>query len=317
MDEVPKLEWRISSVAALREPGRLRAVGEAIESDVDFRPTIAARTFPPRRRLRGSFADYMAGLAGRFDSAEAEGCFYERNVAPRGGGEVLLLDNGRLRHNRTHDLIGDFVDTDWFAGPNRIERLSTYLTRIADSVDAFYGYCSLNQMLMQRVHFLQKNAVTWLGRVFGVGRAMEDQAREVSDVYWWNYFGPAFVERWGRRLESIGVNHVITTTGAVVIWATHSPFVYNPKARSLGGYEWKRPFYEALGKDVFMWEGQQQREPGEVVPSWDDHHRAAGVDAASLPRPEPPIAKGRFLPRIVVLKNRRPLDEPADPSAKP
>jgi hypothetical protein len=169
-------------------------------------------------------------------------------------------------------------------------------------------------MLSQRIRFLKKNNVTWFGRMFGLGRLVEDPAREVSDVYWWNYFGPGFVERWADRLESLGVKQVETPAGAVAIWATDSPFVYNPKVRTLGAYPWKRDFYEALGEDVFMWEGQQQRAPGEVVPSWDDHHRVAGVDVASLPGPERPMVRRGLVPRIVVLKDQPHLEEPDDHS---
>ena len=310
MSGVPELEWHIVSVAMLRMPGRLRSIGDAVDSDEDFRPTIAARTFPPRRRLKGAFADYLARLEDLFDPAEAEGCFYERDLTPQGNGEMLLVDNGRLRLNRTHYLGGGFVDGDWFDSGERLERMSEYLIRIADAFQALYGYCSVNQLVEQRIRLLKKNAVTSLGRLFGVGRSVEEPSREIPDVYWWNYFGPAFVERWASRLESLGVKQLRTPTGAKVIWATDSPFVYNPRARSLGAYEWKRPFYDALGKDVFMWEGQQQRAPGEVVPNWDDHHRAAGVDVPSLPSPERPVIKSKILPRVVVSKDTPPLEEP-------
>ncbi len=131
-----------------------------------------------------------------------------------------------------------------------------------------------------------------------------------SDVYWWNYFGPAFVERWGGRINSLGFKQVRTAAGGVVIWASNSPFVYNPKLKRLGDYSWKRPFYEALGADVFMWEGQKQREPGEVVPGWDDHHRAAGVDVGTLAGKEPSPIERHFLPRVVVLEPPAPPEEP-------
>ena len=309
-DELPELEWRISSVAMLRAPGRLRAIGEAIDSDQDLSPTIAARSFPPRRRLRGGFADYAAALEARFDPAEAEGCFFERDITPRGNGDLILVDNGRLRVNRTHDANGLFQDADWFGADERLQRVSDYLTRIADAMSAFHGYCVLNLINAQRVRFLKRNAVTWLGRLGGVGRVLEDPAREVPDVYWWNYFGPSFVEQWAERLGSLGVKQVKTAAGGVVIWATDSPFVYDPKVKRLGDYSWKHRFYEVLGGDVFMWEGQKQREPGEVVPSWDDHHRAAGVDVSTLAGTEPPSMKGRLLPRVVVLKQQAPPEEP-------
>jgi hypothetical protein len=122
-------------------------------------------------------------------------------------------------------------------------------------------------------------------RILRAGRVVDDPSREVRDVYWSNYFGPAYVDRWAGRMESLGVKQFKTAAGGCVVWSTDTPFVHDPKARTLGAYEWKRPFYEALGNDTFMWEGQKQREPGEVVPRWDDHHRAAGVDVALLPGP--------------------------------
>ena len=311
-DEVPGLEWRLSSVAMLRAPGRLRAIGAAFDADLELRPTIAARSFPPKRRLKGSFADYAEALETRFDPVEAEGCFFERDITPRGYGDLLLVDDGRLRINRIHEANGVFQDVDWFGTDERLQRVSDYLTRIADAMNAFHGYCVLSLISAQRVRFLKKNAVTWLGRLTGVGRVLEDQDREVPDVYWWNYFGSSFVERWAGRIDSLGVKQVRTPAGGVVIWATDSPFVYNPRAKKLGDYSWKQPFYEVLGADVFMWEGQKQREPGDVVPSWDDHHRAAGVDVSALAGAEPPPIKGRLLPRVIVLKQQAPLEEPDD-----
>ena len=310
-DEVLELEWRLCSVAMLRAPGRLRVIGEAIDSDADLRPTIAARSFPPRRRLKSSFVNYAAALEDRFDPAEAEGCFFERDIVPRGYGDLLLVDDGRLRINRIHAANGLLQDVDWYGTDEHLQRLSDYLTRIADAMNAFHGYCALNLLNAQRVRFLKKNAVTWFGRLgAGVGRVLEDQAREVPDVYWWNYFGPSFVERWGERIDSLGVKQVKTAAGGLVMWATNSPFVFDRKVKKLGDYSWKRPFYDALGADAFMWEGQKQREPGEVVPSWGEHHRAAGVDLSTLAGTEPPRMKTHFLPRIVVPIQQVPPEEP-------
>ena len=309
-DEVLELQWHLRSVAMLRAPGRLRAVGEAIDSDSDLRPTIAARSFPPKRRLKGTFTDYAEALETRLNPAEAEGCFFERDTTPRGYGDLLLVDDGRLRINRIHEANGLIQDVDWCRTDEHLQRVSDYLARIADAMNAFHGYCVLNLIDAQRIRFLKRNAVTWLGRLTGVGRVLEDPAREVSDVYWWNYFGPSFVERWAGRIDSLGVKHVKTAAGGVVIWATDSPFVYDPKIKKLGDYSWKHPFYDVLGGDVFMWEGQKQREPGEAVPNWDDHHRAARVDVSSLAGAEPRSMKGRVLPRVVVLKQPAPPEEP-------
>src|SRR2546428_13935404 len=97
----------------LRLPGRLRAIGEAIGSDPDLRPTIAARSFPPRRSLKGTFAEYAAALEARVDPAETEGCFFERDITPHGYGGLFLGDHGRLRAYRLPEANGLFLDVEW------------------------------------------------------------------------------------------------------------------------------------------------------------------------------------------------------------
>ena len=74
----------------------------------------------------------------------------------------------------------------------------------------------------------------------------------VRDVYWLNYFGPAYVERWGSLVARLGIRRETTSNGGVVVWATETPFVYEHDIGSFMDYEWKQPFYELLGRDVFV-----------------------------------------------------------------
>jgi hypothetical protein len=93
----------------------------------------------------------------------------------------------------------------------------------------------------------------------------------VRDVYWLNFFGPAYVECWGERLSGLGVRREPTANGGIVIWATETPDVYRDDVGSFMDYPWKQPFYEALGRDTFVnavsasWERR--------VPTREDHLR--------------------------------------------
>jgi hypothetical protein len=306
MGDQPELFWHMASVALVREPARLRALGDALDSDPDFRVTHVGRSFPPGRPLTTGFADYLATFQGKLKPAEPEMWFFKRADRPSWHGDIFALDNGRLRHHRAHEVSGAFTDLDWFNNAERIERLSDYLTRLADAIGAFHGYCCVDAMLAQQARLLERNTGSIFSRIFRAARVVDDPEREVKDVYWWNYFGAAYVERWAVRMDGLGVKQVKTPRGARVIWSTDSPFVYKPEMRRVGGYEWKLPFYEALGKDTFMGEGQTQHGAGDLVPTFADHQRVAGVDIASLEGPEPPVVKRALLPRIVVLRERPP-----------
>jgi hypothetical protein len=98
--------------------------------------------------------------------------------------------------------------------------------------------------------------------------------RVVSDVYWVNYFGPGYVERWGlERLMAIGVRSVVRPSGAVAIWATEMPPLVDATCLRLADYPFKASFYEALGRRTFTFESMDLPEPGEVVPTLHDHRQ--------------------------------------------
>jgi hypothetical protein len=152
--------------------------------------------------------------------------------------------------------------TDWALG-------------LFDALDVFHGFVTTADMQAQRTAIIRE--ATMRGE-----RALprrEDPLytildRMVSDVYWVNYFGPAYVERWGvGRLQSIGVRSEVRPSGAIAIWATEMPPLVDPACRRLADYPFKASFYEALGRRTFTLESLHEPEPGEVVPTLHEHRR--------------------------------------------
>ncbi len=292
------------SLAPLREAGRLRALGQALESESDLASTQVARSFPPQRKLKGSLADLLGSYETRLNPKEPEMWFFARNDTPVGDGDLYLADARHLELDMPHAVNAGFKDTDWFHSPEQLRKLAAYLTRVADAASAFYAYCASSHILDQRLKLLESNAV--LGHLFKGGRAVPDLHRELPDVYWWNYFGPAFVKKWGGKLDGLGVRNESTPAGARVVWATETPFVLDRSVRRLAGYPWKEPFYAALGNDTFMREGQKPRSTGEAVPDFNAHRIAAGSPAVSADTTAP--AQAKFLPRIVRIGDQAPED---------
>jgi hypothetical protein len=96
--------------------------------------------------------------------------------------------------------------------------------------------------------------------------------RVVSDVYWVNYFGPGFVDRWGsERFAAVGRRVEARPTGAVAAWATDAPPAVDRSMRGLTEYPWKAPFYSAFGLDAFTHETLDVPNPGHHVPTLHDH----------------------------------------------
>ncbi len=304
MSERSGLVWEVVSLAGLREAGRLRDLGRALDSEPDLAYTHGGRSFPPRRRLKGGVADLLASYEGRLDPKQPEIWFFARDQPPEASLDIYLADDGRLLRDMPHRINAGFSDRKWFDTPGRLRMLADYLARVADEARAFYAYCTQSDLLDQRLRLLQRNAGPIFGALLKAGRAAEDLHRELPDVFWWNYFGPAFVEKWNGRMDGIGVRQERTPTGARVIWATETPFVLDPHMKRLADYPWKKQFYAALGDDTFMREGQKQQAIGEVVPDFDAHRRAAGAVAVDGGRGAD--VRSRILPRVARLRELPP-----------
>jgi hypothetical protein len=234
--------------------------------------------------------------------------FFAHREPPVGDGDIYVADDRRLQLRDTpHTVDGRFSDVVWFRSPERLTALSAYLARVADAGGAFYANCASSEVLDQRARLLERSAGPILGRVFKAGRVPSDLHRELPDVFWWNYFGPAFVAKWQGRLDGLGVRQERTPAGARVVWATETPFVFDPKVKRLDGYPWKQQFYAALGEDTFMREGQKQEPAGEAVPDFNEHRRAAGAEPVEGSRGAD--APNVVTPRIARLQEKAVDDE--------
>jgi hypothetical protein len=112
-----------------------------------------------------------------------------------------------------------------------------------------------------------------------VARVFPDFERELPDVYWLNFFGPAYLARWGKRLDGLGVRRD-TVAGGLIVWATDEPPAVS-EVTAIADYPFKAAFYAALGRDTFTSEAQQPGAKGEHVPMFDAHRRyAAPVNPA-------------------------------------
>lgn len=304
MKDRSELVWAVFSLAPLRRPGRLRGLGRALESDPDFAYTHVGRSFPPHRKLRGSLAEVLGSYEGRLDPNQPEMWFFARHDVPTADGDLYVADDRRLnRLDMPHAINAGFGHAEWFAPPERLRKLSAYLTRVADAAGAFYAYCASSEMLDQRASLLQRNASSLFGRLLKAGRVAEDLHRELPDIYWWNYLGAAFVQMWAGKLDGLGARQEVTPAGARVIWATETPFVFDDGVRKLEDYPWKRAFYTALGDDAVMHEAQRRRTPGEVVPDFNAHRVAAGTELASR---GVAASKAKVLPRAARLRELPP-----------
>lgn len=251
------------SLADLRRPGMLSGLGRALDANSDLRPTRLGPNPAPRRRVASIEAEFK-GWESKLSPNDNHLWFFKRVELPKSDGGFLEV-LGPSFAIRPHDLILDY-EADWFTQPERLEAIAAFCTRVCDSMHAFYGRLALGQMYRQRNEMLE---------TAGWARALPQFDRELPDVYWLNFFGPGYVEFWGPRLEGLGVRSVATQTGGLLIWASESPFVYDPAASRITDYAFKHPFYDRLGIDTFMHEGQRQGKSGEYVPALDIHHRFA------------------------------------------
>lgn len=260
------------SVSARPVTDLVRDVAAALQAEPRFSPTRASRREPVRKLGPD-------GLRGRFD-AELERSAGKRIFLLFGGphedlyGTLDVFPDTQLdRAPRTHSIEASVpiaaLDADGIAA------FADWALGLFDALGVFHGFVTTTDMQAQRQ--------TMIREAFERGEIApprwEDPLytildRMVSDVYWVNYFGPGYVERWGlERLQVMGVRNAVRPAGAVAIWATEMPPPVDATCRLLGDYPFKESFYEALGRRTFTLESMDRPEPGEVVPTLHEHRR--------------------------------------------
>jgi hypothetical protein len=168
--------------------------------------------------------------------------------------------------------IGFDVREALFTSPEACDHYATTFAALCDAADAFLGWAAYTPVLRQSVENAMRLRQTREGTPAKVAADAHYLEYGLPDVRWLNYFGPSFVERYGHRIDNLGVRRDQTANGGLLVWATPTPFVFDKHGTSFGDYPWKRPFYDALGA-AFLSDHAGGGGRGEHVPSYADHRR--------------------------------------------
>ena len=275
---------QIQSIAPLHAADRLGAIGRTIDRFPELAPTKMGPRDPPRTPSP-SVEDHLVAWASAIHPGDYFNQFMVRPEPHTSGLLWVTGDIWNFPPIGPHRLEFN-VDETWFAGPERDARLARYaelFRSLAESMDAFWGEAGLTSFRRQTNDLVFREEVTrresgrppLMPGMPGTGWDLRERA--LPDVFWLNYFGPALVERFGRdRFPGLGVRQAPTANGGLVVWATETPFVFDPGAQRMTDYGWKRPFYEALGADAILSEDWNDPGAGVRVPTYQEHRRFTG-----------------------------------------
>ena len=271
-----RLEFELCSFADLRAPGVLTRLGRALDSE----PLLKLDRMDTNEPVRNMIASAEAYLSSGHDLIAGREVIFERRFFPRLNGELSASSYGDGTLEQQHRLHGELADgdRDWLFEDANLETFAAWFGRVAEGFDACYGYAADYQMSRQQAG--EFGRLRREKRWAPLPPGPESDMHSVRDVYWLNYFGPAYVELWGEHSADLGIRRAKTPGGGLLVWATDTPFVYEEAIASFMDYSWKKPFYGALGRDTFV---------NAVLPAWvskvptrDDHVRAlaetGGVD---------------------------------------
>ena len=256
----------LSSFAAPPDRAALAALGLAFDADPALRPERMDTGDPIRVKIESATA-WLTSLAGGELPRHAA---FQRRSAPQYVGDAELTVHPRAEDMPRRLWFGSASST-WLERPANAVAFGELAVRLADAFGAAYGFAGDERMARQQRRDFLRAAADGTGTA-RPPTAFTDQFA-IRDVHWLNVYGPAFVERFGARLDGLGVRQDRLHNGGVVIWATELPDVYDEGVASHRDYPWKQPFYEALGPGAFI---DPVRGSDGSVPTRDDHRRLAG-----------------------------------------
>lgn len=265
----------ILSVASLQTAERLAALGRTLDAVPDLAPEKMGPRDPPRTRIT-SVEQQLIEWAPKIRPGDYFNQFMVRTKPHASGLLWVTGDIWAYPPIAPHKLELD-VDETWFAEPDRAARLDVFadlFRRACESMDALWGGAELTSLRRQRNDFVRAAQVAGTLAFPRIGTGWDVREHALLDIPWLLYLGPAFVARWGDRLADLGVRRDPTANGGLVIWSTPHPFVFEPLARGMLDYAWKRPFHEALGAAAIVHESWRDPGRGVAVPTYEEHRRA-------------------------------------------
>src|SRR3954464_9492436 len=203
------------SFSDFRRPGSLAAIGRAFDVEPSLRPermdtrepirakidtaeaylTEIETTNPPRPALVGFQRRAAVEYVGEVDTEEEP-------VAGRQNPRRLWLSTGQL---------------EWLEDREHVDAFGELTGRLAGAFDAAYGFATHSKLpWQQRVEFIEAKR---RGEAALPEPGPFTDRHSLRDVYWLNIFGPAFVEQFGDRLETLGIRRERTDNGGIVVWA--------------------------------------------------------------------------------------------------
>ncbi len=286
------------SFATPPDRAALAALGGAFDADPALRPDRMDTRDPIRVRIESATA-YLTQLAET--SPLPRRAAFQRRATPQYVGDAELTVDPRAEDHPRR--LWCSVGGAWLERPGNAVAFGELVVRLADAYDAAYGFATDVRMpIQQRRDFLRARAT---GLPVSSPPTMFSDRFSLRDVYWINVYGPAIVERFGSRLDGLGVRQDRLGNGGMVIWVAESPFLHDEQIASHRDYPWKQAFYEALSPDAYL---HPDRQTDGGVPNWDDHRRHA-----SAPRARPAAAAAAAARSPTDPGDNDPEREPAAP----
>jgi len=285
------LNLDVASFATFAE-GSLALLGRALDVDGRFRAERVGKGDPPRTRV-ASCKEALRGLEARLSDREAPYPGLLRDAEPgylgslhlgtlRGAGvderplsaEELSRGEGAVVLDHEFTLYLD--EAPFRDDPDLLDGLAALFMRVCEAMDGYVGGVSFESAFGRQVVDFVTEAVLEgrRGRVSATpGRPDEC---DLGLPRWLSLFGPAYVDFFGRdRIGQLGVRVEWTANGGAVVWATPTPFVFDPSARATVDYPFVARWIEVLGSDTVVHETQTSGQPGEYVPRLVEHYRRA------------------------------------------
>lgn len=267
----------VLELLGLAVPGaaeHLRRVGAVLADHPGLAPTRYGPSDPPRTRL----TDPAAELAALGEEQTGRPQAMVHLACPERGelGTVTYVVDPFRNHPpgfvRPSKLEVSFV-------PQEPRALGDLLADLAEATDACYGFVSSRPHLAQlRGPFgaeqRRRHGPAPSGGKPPAWQPPPFQALEMalSDVFWVQYLGPAFVRMWGGdRVSRAGVARRRVSNGGYVVWACDEPPAQDPDVGSPEAYPWKASVYDALGPEPFVRHDRDWNEFGLHVPLMTQH----------------------------------------------
>jgi hypothetical protein len=257
--------FEVFSVADLRSPAALPPIGRALDLDPELRPERLGPNDPPRAPIT-STAEALAAWRPAARDTSRDWYFFANRRTPPKGRATIQIEAPMPGRTPLHSVLYAYASA-WFDRAERLEQIVRLFGRLVQATRAFYGRAALGAMYDQR------NRLIGLAQGLHEARVFPDFERELPDVYWLNFFGPAYLAQWGKRLDGLGVRRD-SVAGGLIVWATGAPPAVSSDVTAISDYPFKAAFYAALGRHTFMSETRQPGAKGEHVPTFDAHRRS-------------------------------------------